>query len=144
MLLTELYNHLDNPVEFNFGAANYTNNSDQLTYRVTNLPVETSVGGVVIKDAGTVMLGVDPKEFAGKVAEASDDGVQSIDKVKLTHPLQNFKCEESQCSKVFDMRTQYTLSVAYTNNNGEQQVTRVTFNDSAFEPSEELRGLKGS
>lgn len=139
MLLTELREQLDNPVEFNFSTANYTNNSDQLTYRVTNLPVN----GNVVRDAGTVVLDVDPDDFIQQVEAVSEDGVQSIDNVKLGSPLQNFTCGEAHCSQVFDMHSPYTLSVAYTTNSGEQQVTKITFNDSAFEPSEEFNSSRG-
>lgn len=136
MLLTELFDDRNNTVEMSFDAANYSNNSDQLTYRITNLPVN----GQTVSDAGTVILDVDPEDFVRKVVEASSEGVQSIDNVKLSRPLQNFNC--NSCSaESFDMDGDYTLSVAYTTNNGSQEVTQVTFDESTFRPSEEFARL---
>ena len=138
MLLAELFNE-GTPVELDVNTAEYTKNSEHLTYRVTNLPVESSFGNKVIENAGTIILNITPEMFAERIQEVSGD-VQSVDGITL-NPLPNFKCNDTQCANTFKMQQPYTLTVDYTTSSGERARTQVTFNNSTFKPSDELSGL---
>lgn len=139
MLLTELFSNTEqSPVEFDFSTANYANNSDQLTYRVTNLPVESSFGDSVISDAGTIILDVDTEDFINKISSKTDSQIKSIDSVKLARPLPNFTHNESWSAGAFNMTSNYVLAVDYTTVDGESETTRVTFDASSFHPSDDF------
>lgn len=140
MLLKELFNNniKRNIVEFNFSSADYENNSDRLTYHVTNLPVRSDVGNIIVKDAGTVILNVTAEELAEKLKSVSNGRARSADGIDFGEGSSDFRVEGSTTVSEFEMRKPYTLLVDYTLDDGSSDTVELTFDESVFKPSDEF------
>ena len=136
MKLTELYDNRveSNGIEFDFNMADFSNNSDELTYSVNNLPVN----GRVVTNAGTLTLHVPPEDLAREILESTDDSVESVDGIRFNGLDGNFNYSSGMSGNSMDLDSSYTLTVNYTTTTGERGTTQLTYDNSTFTPSREL------
>ena len=137
MKLNELFNYSLDSMEINFTEAEYVADAMDLEYLIHSLTVDMDDTVVKVENAGVLKLNFDPTDFMGKLVDKLQAVPQSLDGIKLSKPLGDFKCEQG-VSKSINLSTPYEISVEYTLEDGTKANTEITFNNSVFVPSREF------
>lgn len=126
-------------IKFNFSEASYQNNSDQLTYKVSDLKINTEEGELEVPVAGTINFQLSEKEFLEKLLNEVGELVTSVEDVKLKELSRDLVLSADQVGSDLRLNTSlpYTLTVEYKINDENKKID-VEFDGFNFLPSNDL------
>jgi hypothetical protein len=101
-----------------------------LTYELEDVPVETKKGSAVVPSAGTLSLNIGTEELAERVFEKTNGKVDEIVDIRVTQPPSDFKYGNNI--------SEYTVSVFYVTEDGDNGSVELEFDNIGFSPSEQF------
>jgi hypothetical protein len=114
-------------VKVRLSGADLNQIGNSLSYKVSNVVLETRNGAIEVPMAGIVSLNITPESLVTNLLDHTEGEVIEILNVKLSESPTDFKLGSNKAN--------YSLTVDYADENGETKRTELDFNDIDFSPS---------